>query len=140
MSNAINLEIITPEETVVKAEIIDLYLPAYYGEAGILENHLPYISLLKFGEISYKDIEKKEHYLYIENGILEVNGNEISIVSDMVIKGEDIESGEIEKALTEVTKKIEMAPDGDLTPEELKDFLEEKNKLIAKKKIAQKII
>lgn len=135
----INLEIITPEETVVKSEILDLYIPAFYGKAGILSNHLPYISLLKSGEISYEDLSKKEHYLYIENGFLEVKGNNITIISDKVIKSEDLNRDEIERELSEVDSKIKSASRGEINAEELKLLLEENKKLISQKKIVEKL-
>jgi len=139
MSDIINLEIITPEETVVKSEILDLYIPAFYGKAGILSNHLPYISLLKFGEVSYDDTEGKSHYLYIENGFLEVNENNISIISDKVIRGEEIDKINVKARLAEIEKKIKSASSGEIGSEELKMLLEENRKLISQKKISDKI-
>ncbi len=139
MGDIINLEIITPEETVVKSEILDLYIPAFYGKAGILSNHLPYISLLKFGEVSYDDIEGKSHYLYIENGFLEVNENNISIISDKVIRGEEIDEIDVKAKLAEIEKKIKSASSGEIGSEELKMLLEENRKLISQKKISDKI-
>ena len=135
----INLEIITPEETVVKSEILDLYIPAFYGKAGILSNHLPYISLLKSGEISFDDVNKKKHYLYIENGFLEVQGNNISIISDKVVKSEDLNRDEIENRLSEVERKIKSASRDEISVEKLDMLLEENKKLISQKKIVEKL-
>ncbi len=138
MAEHISLEVITSTETAVKEEILELYIPAYYGIAGILENHLPYISILKFGEISYKDVEGKDHYLYVENGFMEARDNKIVVISDLTIKGEDLDTGEIESALREVGQKIKSASEGGITPEELDVAIIEQEKLKAKSKIVKK--
>ncbi len=139
MGSSMNLEIITPSDKVISEEIEDLYLPAYFGDAGILKNHLPYISLLKFGELSFEDSQKKRHYLYIENGILEVSGNSISVISDFAIKGEDIDPDAIARELEIVENEINSASSGDITPRDLAEALIKKKKLISKKRIVEKL-
>ncbi|MEN8223486.1 MAG: ATP synthase F1 subunit epsilon [Acidobacteriota bacterium] len=140
MADPIELEVITATETAVKESILELYIPAYYGEAGILANHLPYISILKFGEISYLDLEKKNHYLYIENGFMEVRNNRIVIISDLTLKGENIDQNDTDSALEEINKKIRSASEGDITAAELKTAIIEQKKLTAKSVIAGKSV
>ena len=139
MADPISLEVITATDTAVKEEIHELYIPAYYGEAGILANHLPYISILKFGEISYRDVKEKNHYLYIENGFMEVRDNRIVIISDLTIRGEDLDPVEIKSALEEIRKKIKSASEGEITVTELEDAIIEQKKLKAKSEITKKV-
>ena len=138
MADPILLEVITATETAVKEEILELYIPAYYGEAGILASHLPFISILKFGEVSYKDSDGKYHYLYIENGFLEVRDNKIIIISDLTIRKEDLDPDEIGPSLKDINEKIKSASDGGITAEELEDLLTDQKKLIAKAEILRR--
>jgi F-type H+-transporting ATPase subunit epsilon len=138
MPDLITLEIITASETAVKEDITELYIPAFYGEAGILFNHLPYISVLGFGEVSYKDAAGKHHYLYIENGFMEARNNCIVIISDLVVRGEDLDRGQIESGLSEINSKIQSASKGAITPEELDSAILEQKKLTAKSGIVRK--
>lgn len=150
MSDTMQLEIVTATQPPIKTGIKQLYIPAYLGEAGILENHKPYISLLKPGEISYVDIRDKNFYLYIREGFLEVNDNKIVIVSDSVEKGETLaaDKEEIEKKLLELDRKVKSylrIAEG-ATPEEIKNIpkelektLEEQKEFKIKQKIIQKI-
>lgn len=138
MADPISLEIITATETAVKEEILELYIPAYYGEAGILSNHLPYISILKFGEIAYKNTEGKMQYLYIENGFMEVRNNRIVIISDLTIKSDEMEPEEIKSALDQINLTIKSASEGKITAEELEVAISEQKKLIAKTDIIKK--
>lgn len=43
------------------------------GEITILDHHRPLISMLKKGTIKILDTSKREHYLPVANGFLEVN-------------------------------------------------------------------
>ena len=65
MPENMELEIVSSTADVFKTEIKELYIPAHLGKAGILENHLPYLSLVNPGELYYKDQNGKHHYLYI---------------------------------------------------------------------------
>lgn len=148
MSNAIHLEIVTAAEPAVKASIKQLYLPAYLGKAGVLGDHKPYITLIKPGEISYTDIQDKNHYLYIREGFMEVNENKIVIISDAVERGETFNKEEIEKKLTELDNTIKVLTklEEGMTEEQMKKMpddlaqaLEEQTELQTKLKIIQKI-
>ena len=82
MAETIELEIISFQEVTLRSEIKDLYIPAFLGEAGIKSHHLPYLSLLKAGEISYLDLAGVRHYLYSGEGFLEVKDDRITLIID----------------------------------------------------------
>jgi F-type H+-transporting ATPase subunit epsilon len=148
MADTIHLEIVTAAEPAIKASIKQLYLPAYLGKAGVLEDHKPYITLIKPGEISYIDIQDKNHYLYIREGFMEVNENKIVIISDAVERGETFNKEEIETKLAELgnTIKASIKLEEGMTeeqikkmPDELAQAIEEQTEFQTKLKIIQKI-
>lgn len=139
MPEIIELQVVTSTDTGLDASITELYIPAYFGEAGVLENHKPYISLLKSGEISYIDTRGKKFYLFIREGFLEVLDNKVSILSDSVEKGESLNKEEIEEKLTEIDKRIKSSLKGEITPEELEEALEEQKEFKIKLEIIKKI-
>lgn len=148
MSETIRLEIVTTAAPTVKVDIKQLYIPAYLGKAGVLENHKPYMSLLKAGEIFYTDTQGKNHYLYIREGFMEARENKIVIISDTVEKGEDLDRKEIEIKLAELEKKIKgsmkiaegmTAAEIIKMPDELAKALEEQKEFETKLKILQKM-
>jgi len=135
----IKLEIVTSTGIAVETTIKELYIPAYYGEAGILENHVPYISLLNFGELSFTDENNQKHYFFVQDGFMEGAKNKIVIVSDSVEKGEKMDKTETEARYAEANKKIESSLKGEITPEELEEALIEKKKLQIKIDILKKM-
>ncbi len=51
------------------------------GEITILDHHRPLISILQQGIIKILDEEKREHYIPVENGFLEVSsGNRVKLI------------------------------------------------------------
>ena len=148
MADTLQLEIVTAAEPAIKASIKQLYLPAYLGKTGVLEDHKPYITLIKPGEISYLDIQDKSHYLYIREGFMEVNENRIVIISDALERGETFNKEEIEKKLAELDKTIKASikleegmseEEMKKMPDDLAQAIEEQTEFQTKLKIIQKI-
>jgi F-type H+-transporting ATPase subunit epsilon len=148
MADTIHLEIVTAAEPAVKASIKQLYIPAYLGKAGVLENHKPYISLLQPGEIFYTDISDRNHYFYIRDGFMEVNDNKVIIITDAVERGEELDKDEVAAKLSQLEKLIDVSTklvEG-MTEEEMKQMplelakaLEEQKEFDTKMKILQKL-
>ena len=141
MPENMELEVVTSTADVYKAEIKELYIPAYLGKAGVLENHLPYISLIDAGEIYYKDVNDKNHYLYIKDGFLEVRDNKIVLLSDSLEKGEDFDKSQIEEKLHEIKKTIKasLSTVGGITTDKLDEALKEQKEFETKYSILKKL-
>ncbi len=139
MNDTVVLEIVGSTTSIVKTEIKDLYIPAYLGKTGILEHHLPYITILIFGEVVYTDKNNQPHYLYIEEGFLEVHDNQVMIISDDIQTGSNLNGDEIKSRLEKVTHMIQTAKSGDLSIDELDQLLEEEKRLKIKHEIIQKL-
>jgi F-type H+-transporting ATPase subunit epsilon len=139
MADTIQLQVVTYTDAVLTADIKELYIPAYFGEAGVLEDHKPYISLLKAGEVAYTDISDRNFYLFIRDGFIEVIKNKISIICDSVEKGEELDREAIEEKLKELDDRIKSSLRGEITAEELDQALEEQREFIARQKIIEKI-
>jgi len=106
MRETIQLKVVTYTGEALKIDIKELYIPAFNGQAGILQNHKPYISLLKAGEMSYTDSFDKKFHLYIRGGVIEVIDNKVSVICDSMEKIEAKNKKEIEDKLAELDKKI----------------------------------
>ncbi len=139
MVGAIDLEIITSRDVVLRAEIKDLYIPAFLGEAGVLSHHLPYLTLLKAGEISYLDMDGKRHFLYSSEGFLEVRDNRIVLIIDDFERGEDLREEDLQKQFQETEARIKSSFKGAISPDELQVELARQKELRLKLVICKKI-
>jgi F-type H+-transporting ATPase subunit epsilon len=139
MAETIELEIISFHDITLRSEVQDLFIPAFLGEAGVKSNHLPYLSLLKAGEISYLDLAGVRHYLYSGEGFLEVKDNRITLIIDVFERGEDLLEDDLLKKLAASEKKVKSSFQGAITPLELQQELEGQKELRIKLGICRKL-
>ena len=79
MSEEYKLEIINPEQSfLVKEDVVEVVVPAFEGEMGILKDHIPIISFLKPGILTVISKSSEDKY-YLEDGIVEFKENNLSI-------------------------------------------------------------
>lgn len=89
----LKLEIVTPEKRVLDANVDSVTVPTASGEAGILSNHVPLISALKPGILTYT-ANGTTVKLAVSGGFVEVNANTVSVLADTASNAEEIDIAE----------------------------------------------
>ena len=79
MSDKFTVEIISPDQTIIKQETNDVIIPSFEGQMGILKNHIPLITFLRPGIITIKAEGEKKYYL--EEGTVEFSNNNLLILT-----------------------------------------------------------
>jgi F-type H+-transporting ATPase subunit epsilon len=95
----LNLKIATPEKEILNETGIDsITLPTTAGEITILPEHIPLISGLSSGEITYKK-DNQKFYLAVTQGFLRLDkeGN-LLLLADYAVRSEDVVVEEAEAA------------------------------------------
>tara|TARA_Y100000992_G_scaffold139135_1_gene92213 strand:+ start:228 stop:620 length:393 start_codon:yes stop_codon:yes gene_type:complete len=99
MSGEFKLEIVNPEKSfLVKEDVIEVVVPAFEGEMGILKDHISIISFLKPGIISIYSKSQEEKF-YVEDGILEFKNNNLSILTSTIFNLRDFEKSKLQDLL-----------------------------------------
>ena len=103
----LKLEVVTPERRVVDTETEVVTVPTASGEAGILANHAPLVSLLKPGLLSYavKGSSEKEK-LAIAGGFVEISNNQVSVLTDMAETVEEVDADRAKADREEAEKEL----------------------------------
>ena len=78
----IRLEIVTPEKYVVDQDVKIVMAPGTLGEFGILPNHTPFLSSLEVGKVHYRDLQDKEHVVFISGGFSEALPDKVTILAE----------------------------------------------------------
>jgi len=77
------VEIISPDNLIIKTEASEVVIPSYEGQMGILKDHIPLITFLRPGiVIIKKDTEDKS--FFVEDGTIEFSNNNLLILSSTV--------------------------------------------------------
>ena len=104
MSEIFTVEIISPDQTILKQDANEVIIPSYEGQMGILNNHIPLITFLRPGIITIKtNIEKK---FYVEEGTVEFSNNSLLILTSTAIDLKNLEKKSITNLLEESEKKL----------------------------------
>jgi|TARA_E500000178_G_scaffold321103_1_gene344702 F-type H+-transporting ATPase subunit epsilon/F-type H+-transporting ATPase subunit delta len=121
MSDKFNIEIITPDQTILKAEVNEVTIPSFEGQMGILKDHVPLITFLRPGIILVKN--HKEDKFFVEEGTVEFAKNNLLILTSTVKNLKNLEK----EAINQLIEKAENVLKG--------EGLSDKEKYIASYKI-----
>jgi F-type H+-transporting ATPase subunit epsilon len=86
----IKLEIVTPERIVVAEDVDEVVLPGIDGEFGVLQGHIPFLTALKVGVLTYKNDGAEEH-LAVSWGYVEVTADNVKVLAETAEKATEID-------------------------------------------------
>ena len=107
MADKIKLDIVSAEEEIFSQEVEMIYAPAEMGEVGISPKHAPLITKLKPGDVRAQINKDEMKTFYVSGGILEIQPNEVTILSDTALREDDLDEEralEAEKLAKEAMK------------------------------------
>lgn len=97
MAKTLKLEIVTPEAKTFSEDVDMVTLTGGEGEMGILPDHMPLMTQLMAGEITA--IKGGQNiFLAVGDGFVQVTGDQVSILTDMAIRAENIDEAAAEEA------------------------------------------
>ena len=97
MSDKFTVEIISPDQTILKQETNEVIIPSFEGQMGILNNHIPLITFLRPGIITIK--AEGEKRFYIEEGTVEFSNNNLLILTSTARDLATLDKNKINKLL-----------------------------------------
>ncbi len=84
------LSVITPERTVVDAEVTEVTAPGEVGQLGVLPDHIPFLGNLEPGEVRYKAVDGTGALL-ISGGLIEVHDDRITILAGDALRPDQVD-------------------------------------------------
>ena len=103
--STIHVDVVSAEESIFSGEAKFVALPGEAGELGILPGHIPLITRIKPGAVRIEKADGGEEFVFVAGGILEVQPNAITVLSDTAIRGKDLD----EAKATDARKQAEEA-------------------------------
>ena len=79
MSDKFIVEVISPDQTILKQETSEVIIPSFEGQMGILKDHISLITFLRPGFILIKGEKEKKYY--VEEGTVEFSNNNLLILT-----------------------------------------------------------
>tara|TARA_B100001564_G_C20178698_1_gene463012 strand:- start:33 stop:419 length:387 start_codon:yes stop_codon:yes gene_type:complete len=104
MSENFNIEIISPERTLLTKEINSAVIPSFEGEMTILSNHIPLITFLRPGILKISGTDKIRYFL--EEGTVEFSNNNLIILSSSIIEMSALSKEKIAQMINDTKNQL----------------------------------
>jgi len=105
MSENFNLEIISPDQTIIKTDTKQVTIPSFEGLMGILKDHISLVTFLRPGFIEVQT-DKGSDKFFVEDGIVEFNNNHLLILSSTAINVKNLSKNQIDKMIQDSEETI----------------------------------
>ena len=87
----IHVDVVSAEESIFSGEAKFVALPGEAGELGIYPRHTPLISRIKAGSVRIEKADGGQEFVFVAGGILEVQPDRVTVLSDTAIRGKDLD-------------------------------------------------
>ena len=89
--NTIHVDVVSAEASIFSGEALFVALPGEVGELGIYPRHTPLITRIKAGSVRIEKPDGSEEFVFVAGGILEVQPDCVTVLSDTAIRGKDLD-------------------------------------------------
>ena len=93
MPDKFTIEIISPDQTILRQETNEVTIPSFEGQMGILNNHIPLITFLRPGIITIKAEDEKKYY--VEEGTVEFSNSNLLILTSTAKDVDNLDKSQI---------------------------------------------
>ena len=107
----LKLEVVTPQKKALETEVDSVTLPGSDGELGILPEHVPLITTLDTGIVSYISGSQKQS-LVVHWGYAQVEGERVTVLAELAESAAEIDVDRAKDAETkarDILSKINLA-------------------------------
>jgi F-type H+-transporting ATPase subunit epsilon len=107
--NTIHVDVVSAEESIFSGEAKFVALPGEAGELGIYPRHTPLITRIKAGSVRIEKADGSEEFIFVAGGILEVQPNCVTVLSDTAVRGKDLDDEKANEAMAAAKEALDNA-------------------------------
>ena len=135
MADKLSLEVVTPFRTVLNEDVDSVTLPGIEGELGILPEHVPLLTKLDTGIMSYLNGSGNTQAIAVHWGYAQVDGNNVRVLAELAETADEID---LPRAQEAEKKAKELLQSGKPNSSEWED--EENRQKIYENKLSRSIV
>ncbi|HET6863753.1 MAG TPA: ATP synthase F1 subunit epsilon [Candidatus Saccharimonadales bacterium] len=111
----LHLQLVTLSGTKFDSDVYEVVLPTLDGEIGVLQNHMPLISVATAGVVAVKrnrtDPNSQRELFAISGGVIEIEHNQLKVIVDEADHADSINEAEAEAAHERAKQMVAEAKD-----------------------------
>ena len=104
MASTIRCDIVSAEEEIFRGDVQMVVATGELGELGIAPKHAPLITRLKPGQVRVILASGEEQFFYVSGGILEVQPQVVTVLTDTAIRAADLDEARAKEAKAEAER------------------------------------
>ena len=115
-AHTLHVDVVSAHESIYSGKARFIVLPGESGELGIYPRHTPLITRVRPGAVRIETADGGEEFVFIAGGILEVQPDRVTVLSDTAIRGKDLDEEKAnearraaEEALRDAKSEIDIA-------------------------------
>ena len=94
----IKVDVVSAERSLFEGEAKFVALPGEAGELGVLPGHTPLITRIRPGTLQIVMPDNSEELIFVAGGLLEIQPNHVTVLSDTAIRAADLDEAKAEEA------------------------------------------
>lgn len=106
MAMTIHVDIVSAETSIFSGSAEMVFAPAVMGEVGIAPRHSPLLTFLKPGDVRVRLPGGGEEHFYVSGGLLEVQPNLVTVLSDIGMRARDLDEAKALEAKQRAEKAL----------------------------------
>ena len=110
--NTLQVNVVSAEESIFSGRARFVVLPGENGDLGIYPRHLPLITRIRPGSVRIRMEDGKEEFVFVAGGILEVQPDCVTVLSDTAIRGKDLDEEKANTAKRQAEEALKNAKTG----------------------------
>ena len=107
--NTIRVDVVSAEESIFSGEARFVALPGEAGELGIYPRHTPLITRIRPGAVRIEKADGTEEFVFVAGGLLEVQPNCVTVLSETAIRGKDLDEAKATAAKAQAEEALKNA-------------------------------
>jgi F-type H+-transporting ATPase subunit epsilon len=107
--STLHVDVVSAHESIFSGEARFIVLPGETGELGVYPRHTPLITRVKPGAVRIEMADGREEFVFIAGGILEVQPDRVTVLSDTAIRGKDLDEQKAAQAKAAAEEALQNA-------------------------------
>lgn len=112
MENKLTLDVVTPYGSVLSEEVDEVSASGSEGDFGVLAGHVPFITTLKVGMLSYRK-GSQTSYVFVNTGYAEVCDDKVIVLADSAELAGDIDVDRAKEAMKRAEERLKKMEETD---------------------------
>ena len=110
--STVRLDVVSAEDQLFTGNVQSIQVTGSEGELGILPGHIPLLTALKPGMVRIVTETGEEEFFYVAGGVMEVQPDVVTVLSDTAVRGDDLDEQAAEKAMQQAREALaDSSPD-----------------------------